>query len=219
MLARALVPAWLALAALVSSGCSEGDDPPPQNRVVLHPGAPPLPGESTCEVVITTAIPVASAQHVQACTPVGYATNPPSGGDHWPMWAAFKSYAVPVPREMYVHNLEHGGVVLAYRCTDPCPEVIGALQAAIDGAGDDPKCAPLPAGPRVRLLLTPDDALDTPVAAAAWGATYTATCLDSGSLSSFIASAYAKGPEDLCSQGIAIDDPAAGGPDCDMGRP
>jgi hypothetical protein len=216
MLLRAPSLAPAVLAAIACSGCGNVDDtkPPPQERVVLHPDAPPLPGESTCEVVITTGIPVESAVHVPNCTPVDYATNPPSGGDHWPIWAAFKSYTVPVPRPVAVHNLEHGGVALAYRCAEPCPEVIAALQAVIDGAADDPTCSPLPAGPRVRLLLTPDDALDTPVAAAAWGATYTATCLDTGSLSSFVASAYAHGPEDLCSQGIAIDDPAAGGPEC-----
>lgn len=183
--------------------------------MTLRPDAPPLPGESECKVVIQTGIGVDSATHVPECTPVTYATNPPSGGDHWPVWAAFKKYEVPVPREMYVHNLEHGGIVLAYRCPSGCAEVTAMLEEVLAEANPDPRCLTSAGGPAARLLLTPDDGLDTPVAAAAWGATYTATCLDKPSLERFVADNYALGPEDTCASGVAVDDPNAGAPRCE----
>src|SRR6185503_11284240 len=157
------------------------DAPPPKPTVVtLTPDAAPLPGESACKVVITTGIPVTAATHVPICTSVEYATNPPSGGDHWPVWAAFGKYTTEVPREMSVHDLEHGAVVVSYRCKDACPEVIKALGDVIDSSVDSFCATESP--PITRAILTPDPAIPTPVAVAAWGATYVATCLDPASL-------------------------------------
>src|SRR5262245_17710307 len=85
------------------------DGPTKQETVTLHPDATPLPGESSCEVVMTTGIAIAQAHHVSQCSSVDYRTNPPSGGDHWPppFWATYQKHAEVVPREMLVHNLEH----------------------------------------------------------------------------------------------------------------
>lgn len=189
------------------------DAGPEGHTVVLHPNAPPLPGESACTVTITTGIPVARAQHVPVCTRVEYATNPPSGGDHWPYWADFRAYDAPVPREMYVHDEEHGAVVLAYRCDGACPEVVSALQKVFDGIAPDPIC--VGQASTARKILTPDPELDAPIAAAAWGATYVATCIDTESLASFVADHYGHGPEQICGAGI---DPATGA-SCDDAGP
>ncbi len=180
--------------------------------VTLHPDAPPLPGETECKVVVTMGIAVPNVEHVPACTHVEYPTNPPSGGDHWPVWAAYKAYQTPVPREMYVHDQEHGGVVLAYRCADACPEVVSALEAVRTGVATDPLCAI--AGLQARVILTPDPELDHPIAAASWGATYVATCIDPPSLSTFVDQVYGKGTEATCAQGRDIEDPASGAPNC-----
>lgn len=186
-----------ALFALTLSGCGGAETTAPSGPgTTTHPGAPPLPGETECSVVERTGIEVPSAQHVPTCTDVTYATNPPSGGDHWPVWAAFKRYDKPVPREMYVHDLEHGVVALLYRCAGSCPDVEQALQRVLDGATDS--C------PKPRVLMTPDPDLETPIAAAAWGATYTATCIDEASLAGFVKENIAKGPEDVCAEGADV---------------
>jgi hypothetical protein len=173
------------------------------HTVVLHPKAAPLPGETACEVRIVTGISIPSRNHVPVCTHVDYATNPPSGGDHWPIWAAFKEHTLAVPREMYVHDLEHGAVVMAYRCDGPCPVVVKALEAAFAGKKPDPVCPP--GGPPARLVITPDPKLAAPIGLAAWGATYVATCVDPPSLAAFVESAYGHGPEVECADGVDIE--------------
>jgi hypothetical protein len=198
----------LVVSTVPIAGCG-GDEPTtpsgPKNTEVLTPNAPPLPGQTECRVVMTTNIAISSAVHVPTCTPVTYATNPPSGGDHWGQWAAFKKYKVTVPRETYVHNLEHGAVVLSYRCDDDCPEVVAALEKVFDEAAGDPLCVAAGGTPKARLLLTADPKLDTPIAASAWGATYTATCIDTASLAKFVSANYGKGPESTCYDGQDIE--------------
>jgi hypothetical protein len=204
-------------AMLLASGCGGGGETPGDagsggggsdgggdpHTITTHPDAPPLPGETECTVIETTGIPVASAKHVALCTPVDYATNPPSGGDHWPTWAAYAKHDTPVPREMYVHNLEHGAVVFAYRCASSCPDVVKALSDTYDLVGDG--ICLVPGGPVARVLLTPDPDLDTPIAITAWGKTYTATCIDKPSMKAFLVKAYGYGTEATCADGA---DPA-----------
>ncbi len=209
------VHAGLLLACVSLTGC--GEEAPigptgPTTTEVLTPNAPPLPGQTECRVVKTTNIPIEAAQHLDDCTPVTYETNPPSGGNHWGKWAAFKKYTQVVPREMYVHSMEHGAVVLAYRCEGECPEVVAALEKVFDEATGDPLCVTQGSGPKTRLIITEDPELDTPIAASAWGATYTATCIDTASLAAFVAQMHAKGPENICYPGVDIE--AGGGPMC-----
>ena len=57
--------------------------------------------------------------------------------------------------------------------------------------------------PEKRVVLTPDPLIDTPVAAAAWGWTYKAQCVDVPTLLQFAAAHYNQGPEDTCEDGTA----------------
>ena len=202
--------ALLVFSTIPITGCG-GDEPVtpsgPTNTEVLTPNAPPLPGQTECRVVMTTNIAIPAAVHVATCTPVTYATNPPSGGDHWGQWAAFKKYTQTVPREMYVHDMEHGAVILLYRCDGAtCPEdVVAALEKVFDEAAGDPLCLSAGSTPKARLVLTPDPDLDTPIAIAAWGATYTATCIDTASLAAFVSAHYGKGTETTCFNGQDLD--------------
>lgn len=196
-----------------------GSDASPGGVVeTLNPDAEPLPGEETCEVVKTTAIAVTSAVHLDYCTAIAYSTNPPSGGDHWGTWAAFKEYSAPIPREVYVHDMEHGAVVLTYKCASACPEVVQMLREVVAEATSDPLCVQQAGGHAARLIITPDPELDTPIAASAWGATYTATCIDKASLAAFVAEAYGKGPENICAPGVDLEGPDPGVPACKGGN-
>jgi hypothetical protein len=171
----------------------------------LFPDAEPLAGESTCQVTITTGIPT-TASHTELCETITYSTNPPSSGDHWPRWAAFGIYDDPVPREMLVHDLEHGAVALLHDCDGCTEEVVDALLEVTVDFGADEKCLGGSSGAVARFIVAPDPDIDHPIALAAWGATYVATCIDPPSLQAFVDEHYATGPEDTCAGGV---DPAS----------
>lgn len=162
--------------------------------------AQPIHVPGPCDIVIDTP-PLLPAAHVILNTPVTYSSNPPSSGPHYPVWAAYRAYTTPIDRRYYVHDLEHGAIVFVYKCADAngCPDVVRGLQAAADAIPDDPLCS---APVRVRTVITPDPLLDVPIAAAAWGWTYKAQCLDAPSLAGFARAHYAQGPENLCGDGM-----------------
>ncbi len=211
----ALVAAHAALGGCSDDGGTAGTGGSQPTVTELTPDAAPLPGQTECKVTITEGLSIEGSTHEPVCTQVEYATNPPSSGNHWPIWAAFRAFGAAVPREMYVHDLEHGGVVMAYRCDGACPEVTDAFEDAATAFGPDERCLTAENGAdRSRIVVTPDPLLDRPIGLAAWGATYTATCIDPPSLLAFLRDHYATGPEDTCAEGKDPTDPATGVPGC-----
>jgi hypothetical protein len=99
--------------------------------------------------------------HVPAGTEVAYAHNPPASGPHYGQWARSAVYAEPLERRNWVHNLEHGWLVLLHRPDAP-PAAVQVLVDAWNAGFADAEC---PAGPVRRVLVTPDPLLPTPVAA------------------------------------------------------
>jgi hypothetical protein len=123
---------------------------------------------------------VASLEEFAAAT---FNSNPPSSGAHCATPGQYSAYTVdPLPRCNYLENLARGGVVLAYKCTQKCDQLVSQLSRALIGV-TDPDC------PAVRVVITADPALDVGVAAAAWGYTWKSDCFDEAaraSLSKFI---------------------------------
>lgn len=186
--------------ALSSSGCSS--DAPPQKGPeckVEAAEAAGAPGDA-CSFEPTTATDLAQA-HVALCSQVSYADNPPAGGSHYPVWAAFKSYTFPVPRGFWVHDLEHGAIVFSYNCcasSAGCAEEVARVQALIDSLPEDPSCS---APVRSRVVLTPDPLLDVRWGVSAWGFALRSSCVDEQLFRQFYQEHYAHGPEDLCVDG------------------
>ncbi len=157
--------------------------------------------DAGCVVTIASP-PLLPALHVTIGSDIQWDSNPPSSGSHYPVWAAFQTYDAPVPRGYYVHDLEHGAIVFVYNCGDGgCPDVVSAFHRASDSLPDDPLCTAAGEGVRVRTVITPDPLLDVTVAAAAWGWTYKADCVDLPSLEAFASAHYAQGPEMFCTNG------------------
>ncbi len=156
--------------------------------------------------------------HVDVCSYVEYFTKPPSSGDHYPIWAAYKTYTTAIPEGFFVHNLEHGAIVLTYNCPNGCAADVAAAQAMIDALPDDPDCAAQGSTVRRRTLMTPDPKLDVPFAASAWGWTLRAKCFDTDAFRAFALRHYNQGREDICSDGddvsvgLAANCGAASGP-------
>jgi hypothetical protein len=146
--------------------------------------------------------PIAASPHVTACSEVTYETDPPTSGPHYPVWAAFKTYGVPINPGFLVHALEHGAITLTWRCPSGCDAELAALQAMLDARAGDPLCDPLV---KHRIIVAPRPDQDTKLVAAGWGVSWKADCFDLASLGSFIDAWYAKGPENVCAQGVDIE--------------
>ena len=200
----------LALAALCGA-CGSGAEETPGGPDML-PGQggscllTPASDESdrVCNVEAQTATGLGQA-HVTVCSEVSYPSNPPAGGSHYPVWAAFQSYSFPVPRGFWVHDLEHGAVVFSYNCcasSEGCAEEVAQVQALIDSLPADPAC---PAATPRRVVLTPDPLLDVRWGVSAWGATLRADCVDTGRFEQFYLDHFGRGPEDLCNPGTDFD--------------
>jgi hypothetical protein len=175
----------------------------------IEPDSPSLCGTTVA------AYPIDPSPHVTACFPVVYSSNPPTSGPHYPIWASFKTFTTPVPRGFTVHDLEHGAIVISYKCAAGCAADLAALQAFVDARPADPLCA-LPV--KSRIVITPDPLLDVPFAAAAWGFALTSQCFDLPALAAFIDAHYAMAPENFCFEGTDVTSPDAGVP-ADCGAP
>lgn len=154
--------------------------------------------DNACQA-LSAAQPLEGAGHVPDCYPVSYQSNPPSSGQHYQDWAAHGVYRAPLPRGFWVHNLEHGAIVLSYDCADGCPDEVAAAETFLEELPADPSC---PGGQRV--LLLPDPLLDVRWAASAWGFTLRAGCFDPHAFRRFYDEHYAKAPEDVCSEGVEL---------------
>jgi hypothetical protein len=200
------VIACLPFSALAPGACGGSNTPAEADAAIVVPpiDAPPrldapIHVDASCPVLID-APPYLPASHVAIGTHVQYDSNPPSSGPHYPIWAAYQVWDTPVQREYYVHDLEHGAIVLLYKCDDgSCADVIDALKKTSDALPDDPLCSD--SGVRVRTVITPDPLIDVPIAAAAWGWIYKAQCIDLPSLVAFAKDHYGQGPEQTCAKG------------------
>jgi uncharacterized protein DUF3105 len=97
--------------------------------------------------------------HIEAVTtPHGeYNTDPPTSGPHLPYIAPWGVHTTPIPRELQVHNLEDGGVVVQYNCQ--CPELVARLKAIVQRFDRQVLLAPYP-GMKSKIALTAWGRLD-----------------------------------------------------------
>lgn len=207
LLFRSLVLGGVGTAALAVA-CSGSSDnggataPPASEAGLVDRGrlAAPLHPAASCPVTIDTPELLAGV-HVPEGTVITYSSNPPSSGQHYPVWANFQELTVPIDDGYLVHSLEHGAVALLYKCNptdDACKPTIEALRKIREAIVTDPLCDP---AIRVRVLIAPYPKMDVPVAAVSWGWTYKADCVDVPTLTDFAKTHYNHGTEDICAAG------------------
>lgn len=124
---------------------------------VQSPGGAPVP--------VDVAYPDQGHDHIPhpAFPHAPYASNPPTSGPHTPYTAPWGVHRKPVPNEVLLHNLEHGGIVIGHRCAD-CPDLVNELAEL---AADYP-----------RVIVAPNPDLPTPIALSAWGHALAIEALD-----------------------------------------
>ncbi len=63
-----------------------------------------------------------------------YNSNPPTSGPHFPSIARWGIHENPIPKELQVHNLEDGGVMVQYNCqtsSPDCRELVSKLAQVV----------------------------------------------------------------------------------------
>lgn len=147
-------------------------------------------------------LPSEAGVHVPIGTSIQWSSNPPAIGAHYPTWAGWDRNYAGLERGYYVHNLEHGGIVLLYNCPGGCPEIVENLLDVVRTAKVDPTCE---GTVRNRMLVVQDPLMpaEVKVAALAWGQVYTASCFDPF-VATFAHTRYRRGPEDLCNDGVPM---------------
>jgi hypothetical protein len=69
--------------------------------------------------------------HIQTVTDPHepYNSDPPTSGPHLPYIAPWGVHTRPIPRELQVHNLEDGGVLVQHNCD--CPQLVAKLRDVV----------------------------------------------------------------------------------------
>jgi Protein of unknown function (DUF3105) len=80
-----------------------------------------------------------------------YNSEPPTSGPHLSYIAPWGVHARPIVRELQVHNLEDGGVLVQYNCE--CPDLVEKLAAIVRKYDKFVILAPYP-GMKSRIALT-----------------------------------------------------------------
>jgi len=163
------------------------------------PTASPGPGASSQPGYVQ---PDMGNAHVPVGTVIRYTYCPPASGRHY-----FAAQQGPIPARVYgpsdavipdgwVHNLEHGGLVILYRGTDADQT---ALKALFDAVPTSPVCGFPPGGQSPGPIVARFDQMAWPYAALVWGRVLPMETLDQAAVLDFYAR-YAErtNPEKLC---------------------
>jgi hypothetical protein len=132
--------------------------PAPFNPAALIAGG--LAGDQSRNVIIRQQ-PDEGRDHVPDGSPINYRNEIPSSGPHYPFPDLWGVYPEPVAPGYWVHNLEHGGIVVLYHCPTGCPEIVAQLADAY-------RSFPNGEFGEVKLLIAPDPSLHDQVVAVAW---------------------------------------------------
>ena len=82
-----------------------------------------------------------------------YNSEPPTSGPHLPYIAPWGVHTRPIGRELQVHNLEDGGVLVQYNCE--CPDLVAKLKAIVQRYDK-------------YVILAPYDGMKPKIALTAW---------------------------------------------------
>lgn len=140
----------------------------------------PSPGE---------AVPIEGQAHVEVGTPITYQTYPPASGTHFPATARWEFYDAPVQPGFWIHNLEHGGIVILYKCPEDCAELKGRLKFLYDKFPRSKYGYP-------KLVIAADTQIQGRVTILAWGKRLALDEFDEEQLRRFYQAFVDRGPED-----------------------
>jgi hypothetical protein len=140
----------------------------PEVRAWLHPA---------------TAVASMGGVNVHTATETfAYNSRPPTSGPHAPSPPAWGRSAQPIPPHVQVHGLEHGGVLIQYRCPEGCADLERQLESVVRRY-------------RSKVLMAPNLDQDALIALTAWTRLQTLDAFDEATIVDFIETFRDRGPE------------------------
>ena len=136
------------------------------------------------------AVEAEGRDHVDIGTPIVYQNRPPSSGPHYPRTLRYGVLDRDVEPGYWVHNLEHGGIVVLYNCAEPCPALVRQLREVYA------KAPPSERYHVVKLAAVPDHDMDHQLAVVAWGYIDEMDAFDADRILAFYREHVDRGPED-----------------------
>lgn len=117
--------------------------------------------------------------------------RPPSSGLHYGGSAPYTVSATPIPAGNWIHNLEHGGIVILYRCDaqQTCGEAASRVRSEVSDV------ARPGAFGQVKIVGSPYQEIETQFTAVAWGRTLPLDEFDPDQLLAFYDRYVDRGPE------------------------
>jgi hypothetical protein len=158
--------------------------------------------------------------HVAVGQKVTYPLCPPASGSHYnasnlgPVKPQVYGPDDPQVPQGWIHNLEHGGMVILYRCPgDLCDSAGQArLQQAFLEMPESPVCHFPPTQPLSGVVITRFDQMAYPVVALLWGQILPLQSLDVEQITAFYQQAELTNPEIGCPRPTATPAAATGDP-------
>lgn len=158
-------------------------------RMFEPPTPTPPPTSTPAPVPTEYAVPDEGVAHIQLGDTGVYEHYPPSSGQHYGQTVEWGFYEEEVQPEYYVHNLEHGGVVILYNCPEACPDTEDALFQLINQAPAEDVFG------EVKIIVSPNAKIESPVVALAWGWQLDLPTADTDVLLDFYLRYVNQGPE------------------------
>lgn len=143
--------------------------------LIFLQGITPVCTPVSAEDKIGRAVPSQGNIHIQSpgSPHVPYNTDPPTSGPHVSYIVRWGIHQAPITREIQVHNLEDGGVLIQYNCKD-CQDLIANLEGIARLYQEKARGERAKTGSRHRsryehLILAPYPGMDAKITLTAWG--------------------------------------------------
>lgn len=160
-----------------------------ESFLINSPGVP-LPPQPDRASLPGEAIPILESPHIPEGEKATFNSNPPTSGAHYAIPAPWGIHNQAPLDEALVHNLEHGGIIISY---DPAQIQGQVLEDLRTQTRELSRINP-------RIVLTPRENLDTPIALTAWGYLQKLDRYDPAAVKAFYDAHIARGKE--CRDGL-----------------
>ncbi len=131
-------------------------------------------------------------EHIPETTPItadpaGH--YPPVFGNHYPVWRPPGVYDTAVPEGYFIHDLEHGGIVVLYNCPSGCADAVNQLRGMLTSL---PRSKDFN---EVKFVVSPNSKIQHQFALLAWDYEKDLDTFDTDTVRAFYSEHLDRGPE------------------------